>query len=308
MYFVNIIMWITCWRSMLGFNIPDARSYGNSFEALEFMYVQFDVIHSNFDLYKMSNTISILFNILRLFVFMEFHGRLGLVTKTLHAVWEDLYHFFLLFFCTVMMMAFMGWNMLGADCPDFRNWSWSINTILMMSIGEMPDYETEFWRRNAVFGTIFYWIVACLSMLFLMNVLLSIVIDGYIGVADDEKDDRSILTTAYVSIGMICLRVLNHEPTCTTTCTTECLLLTHLHTSIHHTHLTHTHSTLTHTQSMLLHTCSTRILNPPPNTVQVLRLPKGRTAGGARVHAKRPETGIDRPRGRRRLTRKDIGG
>ena len=86
---------------------------------------------------------------------MEFHGRLGMVTKTLIRVWNDLYHFFILFFASVVMMAFMGWNMLGADSPEFRDMPWSVSTILLMAIGvRLAINETEQGVRATTESTV----------------------------------------------------------------------------------------------------------------------------------------------------------
>ena len=41
-----------------------------------------------------------------------------------------------------------------------------------MAIGENPEYESEIWRRDPIFGTIFYWLVELLAALLLMNVFL----------------------------------------------------------------------------------------------------------------------------------------
>ena len=38
-YFVNIFMWVICCNSMTDFKIPDAKSYAESYEGLEYMYV-----------------------------------------------------------------------------------------------------------------------------------------------------------------------------------------------------------------------------------------------------------------------------
>jgi hypothetical protein len=109
---------------------------------------------------------------MRLFVFMEFHDRMGLVTKTIGRVWTDMYHFLIIFVLSVVMLSFLGWNLLGADSPDFRDFFWTLQMVFQMSIGDNPEYETEIWRRDPIFGTIFYWLVNLLSALFLMNVFL----------------------------------------------------------------------------------------------------------------------------------------
>ena len=132
---------------------PDTKKYGESYDSLDYIYEQFATLRYKFDQYRMTNSVSIILNIVRLFLFMGFHGRLGLVTKTLERVWKDLYHFFILFFFSVAMLAFMGWNLLGADSPVFRTYEWSFQSIMMMAIGELPDWEEDIYRKNQNFGT-----------------------------------------------------------------------------------------------------------------------------------------------------------
>ena len=86
-------------------------------------------------------------------------------------------------------------QVLGQDSPSFRDFGWTFITILLMSIGELPDFEMEFWRRDNAFGFIFFWLVNMLSMLFLMNVFLSIVIDGYMAAVEASPSHEGILAT-----------------------------------------------------------------------------------------------------------------
>ena len=72
---------------------------------------------------------------------------------------------------------------------------YSTQMVFQMSIGDNPEYETEIWRRDPIFGTIFYWLVNLLSALFLMNVFLSIVVDGFITANEVKEDESSILET-----------------------------------------------------------------------------------------------------------------
>ena len=67
-----------------------------------------DRISQDFGVYKMMNTVSILLNIVRLFLNLGFHERMGLVTATISRVWSDLWHFMILFVTSALMFAFMG--------------------------------------------------------------------------------------------------------------------------------------------------------------------------------------------------------
>ena len=109
-YFFNIVTWIILCVKMTGFILPEMEDYGEAYSSIGFVQDEFEEIHQIFDLYKVFNTISIILNIMRLYMNMEFHERLGLVTKTFYRVWDDLYHFGFLFFVTMLMFAFMGWN------------------------------------------------------------------------------------------------------------------------------------------------------------------------------------------------------
>ena len=71
-----------------------------------------------------------------------------------------------------------------------------------MSIGDSPDFTEEFWRREPLWGIIFFWLVNALLTLFLMNVLLSIIVDGYIETNGEKKDGTSIIAS-FIKAGTI---------------------------------------------------------------------------------------------------------
>ena len=64
-----------------------------------------------------------------------------------------------------------------------------------MATGDTPDFEEDFWRREPFFGIVFFWLVNLLATLFLMNVFLSIIVDGYISANENKRDPSSILQT-----------------------------------------------------------------------------------------------------------------
>jgi hypothetical protein len=63
-------------------------------------------------------------------------------------------HFAILFFVTVLMLAFMGWNLLGKNADSFRDFAWTFNTVMLMATGDSPDFSEVFWRREPFFGIV----------------------------------------------------------------------------------------------------------------------------------------------------------
>eukprot|EP00947_MAST-08B_sp_MAST-8B-sp1_P006223 g6223.t1 len=115
LYFGNIIVWIHLCTITARWVLPEMHDYLEAYDGIMYIIDRFDSVHSVFSVYKVFNSISIGLNVVRLFINMQFHSRMGLVTKTIVRVWEDLWHFAILFFVTVFMLAFMGWNLLGKN-------------------------------------------------------------------------------------------------------------------------------------------------------------------------------------------------
>ena len=90
MYFVNIIVWMMLCARTARWMLPEMSDYIEAYSGILYVIEEFDSVHNLFSLYKVFNTISILINIIRLFINMQFHERMGLVTKTIVYVWEDL--------------------------------------------------------------------------------------------------------------------------------------------------------------------------------------------------------------------------
>ena len=134
--------------------------------------------------------LSIVLNIVRLYVALQFHERLGLVTKTFSRAWTDMYHFLwvveslvmavacptssvhglvvfcrnlrsyigriyevaillyspfdhnntrahdcvlrIIFIISIIMLSFLGWNLLGADSPEYRDFFWTLQMVFQV--------------------------------------------------------------------------------------------------------------------------------------------------------------------------------
>ena len=93
MYFGNIVAWLVIISKLGEWVIPRTQNYGDSYQSINHASDFFEELINMFDRYKLLNSISIVLNIVRLYVALQFHERLGLVTKTISRVWTDMYHF-----------------------------------------------------------------------------------------------------------------------------------------------------------------------------------------------------------------------
>ena len=63
--------------------------------------------------YKVSNSVTIVLLIVRLFCILDFHQRLAIITETIREIWTDLWQFAIVFLLTSGCLGFLAWNTFG---------------------------------------------------------------------------------------------------------------------------------------------------------------------------------------------------
>merc|ERR1711998_744910 len=77
---------------------------------------------------------------------------------------------------------------------DFHSLAWTFHTIVDASFGDMPEYETM-WRKEPLMGPFIYYMMNFLMAVFFMNVILAIMLDGFMAVKESATGG-SVLDTA----------------------------------------------------------------------------------------------------------------
>jgi hypothetical protein len=151
-------------------------------------------------------------NIIRVVGYFTFHSRLAVISKTISHCRQDLVHFFIVFATLVFLFAYQAYVTLGHRLEGFKSLSWSLQSMAMLSIGEFD--HAQIYQASPIFGSIVFWTGSLLLGLLLMNVLLAILIDGYLAAKVEEMDGtESIFTTLSAMLKSMCIqaRWLTHK-------------------------------------------------------------------------------------------------
>ena len=132
LYTVNILLWIILSVENNKVKTPDAPRITQAPMEIQTFTRQFDSLSWVHAAYSLSNQASIFLNMVRVVVFLEFHNRLSIITKTLGACMADLLHFFILFITLFVLFAYMGFKVLGHQMFKFHTMGESMQTLSVM--------------------------------------------------------------------------------------------------------------------------------------------------------------------------------
>merc|ERR1712032_352772 len=117
--------------------------------------------------------------LIRVIVCFNAHPRLSLITGTILNSLDSLWHFFIITCTAFVGFAAIGCWFFGHELPQMASIGAAMQTqYYMMLTGEMPDG----WETNEHFEFYCYAFKAVLFFV-LMNILLAILVEGYMGVA-----------------------------------------------------------------------------------------------------------------------------
>ena len=111
--------------------------------------------------------------------------------------YNDLLHFFILFVIIVFLFAYLGHTLLGGKIYGYSTMFKSAQSLLKFAFGETEF--TDIFAADPIFGPIFYWAFQFIVTIMLMNVLLAIVVEGFMQVSENTHEHaESIFSTIYV--------------------------------------------------------------------------------------------------------------
>jgi hypothetical protein len=127
---------------------------------------------------------------------INFHPRLGIVTRTIALASGDL-TFFLVLFCMIAgMYAFFGCLVFGNEMDRFSSFAYAFASVLEACIGQYnPVDEPEFTLGKMTLAQLYFWSYICISFFILLNALLAIVVEAYdkVQTAADEESKQDPL-------------------------------------------------------------------------------------------------------------------
>jgi len=133
------------------------------------------------------------------------HPRLAILTETLSTVLDDLFHAFLLYAMLMLLMAAMANWRFGDSRDDFESLGHALGTQVQMMLG--GDFPAD-WQQDAEI-TIWTLVFFILLMVFMLNFLLAIIVDGYVKVAkalEEQETEGNFFSDVAASIHSAYLR------------------------------------------------------------------------------------------------------
>jgi len=128
---------------------------------------------------------------LQLILYFHAHPRMAMLTSTVAASLDMMFHFMILFTILFCMLAFMASWMLGGEVPAFKTYTEAIGSQGRMLFGEWIYAD----NADELFGgmVVMYWLYAITFMLVLffslLNFFLAIVLDSFTSVQEKASKD-----------------------------------------------------------------------------------------------------------------------
>ena len=122
---------------------------------------------------------------LQLIKTLDFHPRVGIISRTLIRSRWDLLYFILIFSLLLFLYAFIGFFLHSDNDENFENIPTAAIMLLKMTAG-LYDDESE----RSVQNVLYYWVWMIISFFLMLNFLLAIIVDNYNDVADVANEDK----------------------------------------------------------------------------------------------------------------------
>ncbi|KAH8045575.1 hypothetical protein JL722_14156 [Aureococcus anophagefferens] len=117
---------------------------------------------------------------------LDFHPRIGMISRTVRAATTDLTYFIIVFLFVLEIYAFLGVLLHGKVHEDFENLFASSLTMMKALCGMFDDSAIEVTFINAAF----YWSFMVLSFFLLLNSLLAIIVEAYTSVVEAGRAEQ----------------------------------------------------------------------------------------------------------------------
>jgi hypothetical protein len=136
---------------------------------------------------------------------INFHPRMGIVTRTIAKAAGDLSFFLILFSIVAGMYAFFGCLVFGQEMDRFSSFANAFEAVLETCVGMYnPVDEPEFTLGKKVLAMMYFWSYIVISFFILLNALLAIVVEAYdkVQTAADEESKQDPLNFMLYEMGL----------------------------------------------------------------------------------------------------------
>jgi hypothetical protein len=141
--------------------------------------------------YSSSMCVSLLLTTVQTLKNLDFHPKLGIITKTIRVAASDLLFFMVLFLIVQVIYAILAVLIFGSFSDMFNTFPTAITTNLLMLLGVTDPQEPMEMSSKPFIASIYYWSYMSVTFFILLNALLAIIVDSYAHVkANATEEDR----------------------------------------------------------------------------------------------------------------------
>mmetsp|Transcript_3621 Transcript_3621/g.6936 ORF Transcript_3621/g.6936 Transcript_3621/m.6936 type:complete len:834 (-) Transcript_3621:2931-5432(-) len=135
----------------------------------------------------------------RTIAFCDFQPELGVISKVLAHAASQLVSFFIVYAFVTIFYGLVGELLLGDDLPEFSSLGTSINSLMFASLSQIEfiheifrDYVVQQTSALTIMIVLFFWSYIFISVLLLLNILLSIVVDSFIRLKEERESEARV--------------------------------------------------------------------------------------------------------------------
>eukprot|EP01050_Picozoa_sp_SAG11_P016282 SAG11_NODE_2202_length_3695_cov_2.007508_1_plen_632_part_00 len=128
-------------------------------------------------IYEQLCTFSIIVMVVQLIQKLNFHPRMGVISRTVSLALGDLFFYFLLLSLIVTSYAYLGCLLYGKIVEEFSGIITAIPTM-MLTLSGMYDY-TSLPDSDSFTCQLFFWSYMVVAFFIMLNALLAIIVDSY---------------------------------------------------------------------------------------------------------------------------------
>ena len=122
---------------------------------------------------------------------LDFHPKMGLITKTISGAASDLVFFVILYLIVQVVYGFLAVLVFGKFASAFSSFGSAFVTNQYLLLGIYEPQDDMDMAPQQMIATIYYWSYMLITFFILLNALLAIIVESYAGVkslADQEED------------------------------------------------------------------------------------------------------------------------
>ena len=152
---------------------------GNSLNAGLSMFADVTSLNNKREVHLTTACVSLVLCSTQLIKNLDFHPRMGLISRTIGKAASAMTFFFLLFFSVVVIYAFLGHIQYGNSMQSFATLSEATQTLLVMLLGEFGNTQEAMIEVSTGITALYFWTFFLICFFILMNAFLAIIVEAY---------------------------------------------------------------------------------------------------------------------------------